>query len=115
MEVLKDGWWTGVVKIDGLTIVAPEVTSLLFDIDNLKAVKPIAARKGLPKTLSFEAEHAIEEDKDSFGETWLTPNELNKAFEVKEVKEGWSLIFYMMDTLVAIYGEDRVRLVVWFV
>jgi hypothetical protein len=102
------------VKIDGLTIVAPEVTALLFDVDNLNAVKPLVARRGLPNELSFEVEQSLKES-DHFSETWMRPTELHEAFNITKLVEGWATVFFMMDALSEVYGEDRVRLIVWFV
>jgi hypothetical protein len=114
LEIYKDEEWIGVVKIDSLTTVAPEVTAKLFDVDNLEAVKPIADRRGMPKGVSFEVETQREFWREGFSDTWITLDEIRSAFEIKTVKEGWAAIFYIMETLGAVYSEDRVRLVVWF-
>jgi len=45
VELLQsDLSWSGVLVIDDLVGVVPEVTSVLFDVDNRKAKVPIAAR-----------------------------------------------------------------------
>jgi hypothetical protein len=109
----NDMWWNGVIKIDKLTLVAPEVTSILFDVDNLEALVPVAARRGLPRDKSLEVEESFNQAA-AFAETWITPEEIRNIFKIEKVKEGYALIFHIINDLVKVYGKNKVRLVVWF-
>jgi len=109
----NDMWWNGVIKIDKLTLVAPEVTSILFDVDNLEALVPVAARRGLPRDMSLEVEESFNQAA-AFAETWITPEEIRNIFKIEKVKEGYALIFHIINDLVKVYGKNKVRLVVWF-
>lgn len=113
VEVLdKDMEWKGIIVIDDIVSPTPIVTGLLFDVDNLDAKEPLAARRGLPVDRSNLTNYLYYNT--SFSETWITPSEVKKAFQVKKVKEGWSLVFYLMDVLEKQWGDGKVRLVVWF-
>jgi len=109
----NDMWWNGVIKIDKLTLVAPEVTSILFDVDNLEALVPVAARRGLPRDKSLEVEESFNQAA-AFAETWITPEEIRNIFKIEKVKEGYAPIFHIINDLVKVYGKNKVRLVVWF-
>jgi len=113
IELLQsDLSWDGVVVIDSLVGNVPEVTSILFDVDNLKAKRPIAARRGLPADKSDLTQSLT--DVDFFSETWITPEEVKEVFTVQRLREGWAMVFGFMNTLAEIYGKEKVRLVVWF-
>lgn len=109
-------WWNGVVSIGPLVeAVVPEVTGILFDVDNLKAVRPIASRRGIPDDKSFLTESLLKD----FGilyynATWITPQEVKQVFSVETVKKGWSTVFHLMELLETQFGEGNVRLVCWF-
>lgn len=109
----NDMWWNGVIRLDKLTPIAPEVTSILFDVDNLEAAVPVAARRGLPRDKSLEVEQSFDQIA-AYAETWIMPEEIRKVFKVEKVKEGWATIFAMIDILTKVYGKSNVRLVVWF-
>lgn len=112
----KDLEWKGLIVIDDIVTLTPIVTGLLFDVDNLDAKKPLAARRGFPSTISLLTRFLRDYDgaPDYFSETWITPKEIRKAFKVTKVTEGWSLVFYLMNILEKQWGTDNVRLVAWF-
>ncbi len=113
VELLKpDLSWEGVIVIDGLVGVVPEVTAVLFDVDNLKAKNPVADRRGMPSDKSDLT--TLLSDIDYFSETWITPEEILEVFTVKRMKKGWAVVFGFMNTLAELYGKDKIRLVVWF-
>jgi hypothetical protein len=113
VELLQsDLSWSGVLVIDDLVGVVPEVTSVLFDVDNRKAKVPIAARRGMPPDKSDLT--TMLSDIDYFSETWITPEEVLEAFTVQRMKAGWAMVFGFMNTMAELYGKEKVRLVVWF-
>lgn len=114
IEILKEDLsWRGVVVIDDLVGISPEITSILFDVDNLKAKKPRAARRGMPQDRS-ELVDKMWPVQDCFSETWISPEEIWTTFRVKRLMSGWALVFGIINTFAEIYGTNKVRLVVWF-
>lgn len=104
------------MRITPLIPQSPDVTGVLFDVDNLKALKPIASGRGVPPDISDEV--AMDYDKSAewaHSATWIKPSEIAEVFQVKEIVKGWSVVFSLMGVLAEIYGDHNVRLIVWFV
>ena len=119
VEYLDDAsQWHSTLRINSLVGQAPDVTSTLFGVDDhyvKKPHKPIAASRGMPSDSSEEAIEAWNREREWLHfETWITPDEVAKVFEIKELKKGWSVVFAFMGVLAELYGESNVRLVVWF-
>jgi len=120
VEVLDEALiWHPTLRIGALVGQAPDVTSILFGVDDhylKKPAKPIANNRGLPDDLSEEVEEAHKADgKSAHFETYITPTEIAQVFEIKELKKGWPIVFAFMGVLDELYGEGKVRLVVWFI
>ncbi len=102
---------------------------------NLVNFTPLAAERGIPDDVSEEAEaaylEAAEEPASAFSASWISWAELKAADWDERAatavrgrgqptrKEalnsaGWQLLFEMMGALARHYGDDNVRLVVWF-
>ena len=117
IEIRKNpsGWWDGVVNIEAMVDQVPDVTGVLFDVDNLKGLKPIASRRGIPTDCSFMTEILERElSATDFNMTWIRPDEIHHIFKVKNPTKGWATIFSLMDMMEEQYGEGNVRLVAWF-
>jgi hypothetical protein len=117
IEIRKttSGWWEGVVNIDPLVEEVPAVTGALFDVDNIEGLRPIAARREVPADRSFMTEKLL----DDFGilhfnDSWIRPAEIKQAFNVEKAVRGWATVFKLISDFTDQYGEDNVRLVVWF-
>lgn len=120
VEILDDaGYWHSVLRINALVGQVPEVTSLLFGVDDhylKKPVRPIAASRGMPRDPAESTIDAWERDKEwAHFETWIRPDEIAGVFEVKKLKKGWPTVFAFMGVLSEMYGDAGVRLVVWFI
>lgn len=119
VEIFDAGDWRSVLRIDDIVGQVPEITSILFGIDDHRLKKPIAPKacnRGLPDNASDETRMAFERDRSlAHFDTYITPVEIAEVFEVKEVKKGWPLVFGFMGLLTEMYGEGSVRLIVWFI
>jgi hypothetical protein len=87
-------------------------------------VKPIVNPRGIASDLS----HAVQEWFKGYGNdfhthTWLTPAEFCQAYEMTldvcvsqgvSIAKEWAVVFYLLQTLEKIYGQNKVRLVVAF-
>ncbi len=111
-----DNYWHSVMRITALIPQAPDVTAVLFDVDNLKAVKPIASNRGMPHDISDEVAFDYDKDKEwAHFDTWIRPSEIAQVFKVKEIVKGWSVVFSLMGVLGEIYQDHNVRLICWFI
>jgi hypothetical protein len=111
-----DNYWHSVMRITALIPQAPDVTAVLFDVDNLKAVKPIASNRGMPHDISDEVAFDYDKDKEwAHFDTWVRPSEVAKVFTVKKIIKGWSVVFSLMGVLAEIYDDVNVRLICWFI
>jgi hypothetical protein len=118
IEVRKttSGWWEGVVNIEPLVEQVPAVTGILFDVDNTDGVRPIAARREIPSDRSFMTEKLLDEFGIlHFNDSWITSAEIKQVFNVTKTMKGWATVFNLISDFAEQYGEDNVRLVVWFV
>jgi len=136
-------WWIGIIKIDWIADRNYTMFACLANVRNYDNVKPISEPKGIPKDVSDEAKEDIEGwGVDGHSHTWLTWKEIkeydwynNKYYEhrvieftkdgIKKVKpewksmkeaisSGWQLLFDLMERLAKEYGDENVRLVIWF-
>jgi hypothetical protein len=104
------------MRITALVPQAPDVTAVLFDVDNLEGVKPIASNRGIPHDISDETTMDYEKSKEwAHFDTWIRPSEVAKVFQVKKITKGWSVVFSLMGVLGEIYSDHNCRLVVWFI
>lgn len=120
IEILDDAsYWHSTLRVNALVGQIPDVTSLLFGVDDQylkKPVKPIASNRGLPEDVSDEVKDAFEADKQwAHFATYIKPYEIAEVFKIEELKKGWPVVFAFMGVLAELYGESNVRLVVWFI
>lgn len=86
----------------------------LFDIDNQTALRPVAARRGLPSDLSEQAKQSPSYKPDEiFGESYVSFKEV-QAVTRGHMSNPVNAIVDSMEKLVNTHGEHNVRLVVWF-
>ncbi|WP_328873947.1 hypothetical protein OHT76_29870 [Streptomyces sp. NBC_00287] len=99
----------------------------LFGVRNGWDCPPLAAGRGLPEDASTPTRRAFD-DPDWHSPSWIGWDELQRAdWDVKasgedpptrrEVvleDERWAPVWEVMRTLAGLYGDDHVRLVVWF-
>ncbi len=132
---LSDRRWDAVVKIGSIIQRNYNAFGCLFGVMNLVNFAPLAAERGMPDDVSEEAEaaylEATEEPASAFSPSWITWAELRAAdWDARAAtavrgrgqptrKEAlgsvdWLLLFEIMGALAKQYGDDRVRLVVWF-
>jgi hypothetical protein len=109
------GWWDGVVNIEALVEAVPEVTGPLFDVDNDKGLKPIAARREVPADRSFMTETLLKEMGIlHYNDSWIGSDEIEEVFSVTRPKKGWATVFNLIKNFASQYGGENVRLIVWF-
>jgi hypothetical protein len=119
VEVLDEALqWHSTLRVNALVGQSPDVTSVLFGVDDhyvKKPFKPLACNRGIPHDVSDETRAAYEADgQAAHFETWIKPKEVARIFKIKKLKKGWPVVFAFMGVLTELYGEDSVRLVVWF-
>jgi hypothetical protein len=109
------GWWEGCLNITPLVEQVPAVTGALFDVDNIKGLKPIAARREIPEDRSFMTETLVQEmNLFYYNATWIRPAEIKQAFNVIKTEKGWATVFKLISDFAEQYGENNCRLIVWF-
>jgi hypothetical protein len=72
--------------------------------------------RGLPEDISIPTKELYKEQKiDAHSETWLTTNEFLKAVKcVDKSSKWWVALESMVRTLETIFGNENVRIVIWF-
>ena len=124
--------WIGAIRLASLIDVADEVSEQLFGLSKRCVsgehhVTPLAADRGVPTTVSPEAQsdlqlirdHEAEHGEGEFGGyTFATWQELKRANLPPNTlaRSSWSLIFDFMTRLEADdrFSDDRIRVVVWY-
>lgn len=108
--------WSAVICIDEVVDRNYAVYGFFFNVYNHPDTA-IASRRGLP---SHPSEH-VEADTAPLGNTltaatWILWSEVLASHWQASItlSAGWSLLFGLMERLAADYGNDRVRLVIWF-
>lgn len=105
----------------------------LFGVRNWPGWQPVAAGRGLPDDVSTavrtEYEKCARLDDAIHGSTWVSwpelrdldvtvtppaPHQEMTRLDVLGPGTGWEHVFAVMRTLAQRFGEDGVRLVVWF-
>lgn len=114
--------WHPVVDVCLLLSRDYKAFASLFGVRNYHDLSPIAARRGLPDDVS----DAVREDaawEGNHSHTWITWREIaalgpqeREALSEPDFPPGvgFPLVFEMMESLAKRYGDDCVRLVVWF-
>lgn len=83
----------------------------LFGVRNAANVQPIAAQRGLPK----DASPQVTEDASFSGlyaHSWVSWRELKQSDW--EGDAHWQATVKILEILAGLYGDENVRLVVWF-
>lgn len=109
--------WSGVIRIHDIVERSYNVFGSLFDVHNDGPfVASVAGRRGLPPRVSEEAFWEKVSPQDQAAQTWISAQEVRTARQqdLFVMPLGWNLLFTLMGNLAAVYGEERVRLVVWF-
>lgn len=122
----RRGGWNGMIRINYLVDRAYGVFAALFGRTSSGIFDPIAQGRGIPEDKSNEVYY---DHPEAIGvaPSWIGWNEI-KAVDWKRVAEdaewssedgplvteGWALLFRLMEVLAQQYGDENVRLVVWF-
>jgi len=128
-------FWYGVIRIRHLVDPSYAMFGSLFDHDNIFDFTPVAAHRGFPEYLSDAVlGEGIGPQDGVYDPTWVSWSEL-KVIDWQEkanltldetdplsdlptrqdvVTPGWAALFRIMEILAHEYGDERVRLVVWF-
>ena len=83
----------------------------LFGVRKAANVAPIAAKRGLPSDVSPQ----VKEDASSSGlyaHSWISWQELKQSDWKGDVH--WQALTKILEMLASLYGDEHVRLVVWF-
>lgn len=119
--------WNGCVNINTLNLRNYNIYSHLFNAkdrneDNIKAM---ADNRGLPFDVSEETEYIYYNEKEQNGyifhsESYIMYKEFIGRLSIicsgvlTEKHKDWSIVHNMMKILAKTYGEENIRLVVWF-
>ena len=121
----RRGGWNGVIHIDSLVDRAYPVFAALFGVRGGGIVEPIAQGRGIPQDKSNEVYFAhpwvmgVAPSWISWSEITIVnwqhvAEEAELSSEQPLVTPGWALLFRLMEVLAQHYGDENVRLVVWF-
>ncbi len=111
--------WEAVVKIDNMVERNYRVYGFFFGVhDPSHLYTAVADRRGLPPYVSQEVRQEFDDDDDvaQSAASWVLWGELkaSKWQSTVELTPGWQQLFTLMESLADQYGEQRVRLVIWF-
>lgn len=117
--------WVAVVNVgSGLLGRDRVIFEYLFGVFTRLGLQPIAAARGIPNDASEETERDYlrwaEDSHGAIHPTWISWLELRVADwhnlppDIPRPGEDWQLLIKIMDALAGRYGEEKVRLVVWF-
>ena len=117
--------WVPVLQIDYVVGRNYCMFGNLFGVRNYKLFEPIAAGRGIPDDVSDLVRNDYEGwGPDAHSESFITYKEVksidwNEKGKVgvkrkKCLTEDWKMVFKVMKFLAREYGDDNVRLVVWF-
>ncbi|MEK6909700.1 MAG: hypothetical protein AABW61_01330 [Candidatus Aenigmatarchaeota archaeon] len=136
-------YWRKVINIDGIVGRNSSMFDYLFGIGGYGYFKPVAENRRLPKELPKDIDpllkgELLEESKDNIGISWLDWTEIkkikwnkkpdgmmsdriNKELLRNDIKKrrlalagDWGLLFKIMKSLAQKYGDENVRIIVWF-
>jgi hypothetical protein len=108
-------WWSGVIRINDIVERDYRVFGYFFGVRN-PFDAAVAGRRGIPVQLSEEALADAADPTDMHAASWLLWSEVQASDwrSMVELTPGWGLLFSLMEQLAAHFGDERVRLVVWF-
>jgi hypothetical protein len=109
--------WKAVVKIDRIVERNYRVYGFFFGVhDPTHLYTPLAGRRGLPRHVSEEVWQEMDDDATLPAASWVSWSEIKACNwqSAIELTAGWQLLFTLMESLADQYGEQRVRLVIWF-
>ena len=137
-KISNRNFWCPIVKIDNLIHRNYDMFGCLFGVSNYANFKPIAEGRSLPKDLDSLYTFLRSESEDFYSTTWINWKEIKKInwdeksekpitnkkvyWRVKGKKiqrkdalsSDWKLLFDLMKRLAKDYGDENIRLVVWF-
>ena len=133
--------WTAVITVGGILDQNSDMFGSLFGVRNVSRFRPLAPDRGFPSDPSPELAEDMAQLRPflSSGEighpSWLSWTEIDRidwdepaettepvglasvdhiATRREALSEPWILLFDLMRRLAQDYGEDNVRLAVWF-
>lgn len=121
----RRGGWNGAIRVNRLVDRAYHVFAALFGVRSFGIFNPVAQERGTPEDRSNEV-FAEKPWVMGVAPSWISWSEI-KSVDWQQVAEaaelppepalvtvGWALLFRLMDVLAQHYGDENVRLVVWF-
>jgi hypothetical protein len=113
--------WFPVISLSCLPSRDYDLFARLFGVRNRAGISPIAANRGIPPDVSFTVQKALRQIADApyrdecYGYTWISWNKIVALHCAEGARdEEWKLLFEMMALLARNYGNEYVRMVVWF-
>ncbi len=111
-KLIDDETWDSVINLDFVYLGRDyNAFGYLFGIRSTAKVQPIAAKRGLPLDSSPQVKKAAASI-GFYAHSWITWQEL-KASEW-EADVYWQPTVKVLEILAGLYGDENVRLVVWF-
>jgi len=117
-------WWCWGKDITGVRDY--DMFGYLAGVRNHPAdISPLIKPRGVPKDIGYELKEKIEEyGSDGHTHTWMTPKEYSMACSLNQVKDiggpyddvakEWIILREVLNTLEKHYGENNVRLIMFF-
>ena len=111
-EIIDDEGWIPAIDL-GLLYLGRDyrVFGNLFGIRNRTDIQPLAAERGLPDDVSEQVRKEAA-NQELYGHTWISWTQVKEC--VWEGDMYWKAVVSVSEILATIYGDENVRLVVWF-
>lgn len=111
-KLIDDETWEAVINLDFVYLGRDyQAFGRLFGVRNTAKVQPIAAKRGLPTDSSAHVKKEAAAP-GFYAHSWITWQELQTS--EWEADQYWQPLMKVLEILASLYGEENVRLVVWF-
>jgi hypothetical protein len=111
-KLIDDETWEAVLNLDFVYLGRDyQAFGRLFGVRNTTKVQPIAAKRGLPADSSSQVKKEAAAS-GFYAHSWISWQELKTS--EWEADQYWQPLMKVLEILASLYGEENVRLVVWF-
>ena len=111
-KLIDDETWEAVINLDFVYLGRDyQAFRRLFGVRNTAKVQPIAAKRGLPADSSSHVKK-VAAAPGFYAHSWITWQEIKTS--EWEADQYWQPLVKVLEILASLYGEENVRLIVWF-